>query len=189
MKITELQQIDINKYNTDKFGENDNFVPHNYGDFYDGVLFPIKDMKLVVGEIGIYSGGSVRLFHDYFVNSDIIGFDIKDIWYDYSNSDYPRLKKVFFNAYDINNWGDYIEKFDILIEDGSHTYDDQLFTMNNLYKMVKKNSGLLIIEDIPYYNLTKLLEETTIAKENIMVYNWYDTTTKFDDIIIVIKNV
>ena len=184
MKLTELQSKNPELYCTDKFGASNKWVSHAYGEFYDEYFEKIKNKKLDVLEIGIYTGGSVRLFHDYLKNSNIYGVDIQDIWNAGDEYPFPRLQRRFFNAYDMGNWKKLpIDKFDIIIDDGPHTYDSQLFALNNFYSMLKPN-GILIVEDVPTAFLTKLLTESIHKSNEYIVHNWESKTKVNDDIII-----
>jgi hypothetical protein len=143
MKITEKQKLNITKYNTDKFGVSDKWLSHNYGDFYDKLFEGKEFLSLNILEIGIYFGGSVRLFHDYLMNSNIVGLDINNIW-SYGNiAGSERFQAYFFDAYNIENWKILpIQKYDIIVDDGPHTYESQLYCLNNFTNFLT-NGGKL----------------------------------------------
>lgn len=67
MSLTSLD----NKY-TDK-----NTI-HSYLPLYETLLQPIKETARAVLEVGVYKGGSIKLWHDYFKNASIYGCDISD---------------------------------------------------------------------------------------------------------------
>lgn len=187
MKITELQAINPDLYNTDKFGNSPLWRSHAYGEFYDNLLVDKKNEKLNILEVGIYYGGSVKLFHNYLKNSNITGVDIVDNWKNGNISDFNRLTRHFFNAYDVNSLNNFPDiKFDIIVDDGPHTFDSQLFAINNFYDLLKPN-GVLIIEDVPTRSLTNLLTLSKHKSNKFMVYNWVDKTGLDDDIILTIK--
>ena len=126
-----------NKYNTDKYnlGYLDNF--------YDLIFPPLKNKCKNFLEIGCKNGGSIMLWKDYFsTDTNIYGIDIKD---------YPSIEKthkIIGNAYSdniINNFSD--NYFDIIIDDGPHTYQSFLDVIKK-YKSKLKWGGILIIEDI-----------------------------------------
>ena len=79
MKFTELQATNPDLYNTDKCGVSPHWDSHAYGEYYDALFENIKDNKLNILEIGMYFGGSVKLLHDYFKNSEIHCIDINDM--------------------------------------------------------------------------------------------------------------
>ena len=114
-------------------------------EFYDSLFSPIQNDVKKVLEIGIYDGDSVILWNDFFVNAEIHCADIakrKDL------SSYSRIFPVYANAYDTNFVAQFEkESFDIVIDDGPHTYDSMVFSLNHYLNLVK-SGGLFILEDI-----------------------------------------
>lgn len=187
MKISELQSKNPELYNTDKFGTSLYWRSHAYDKFYDEFFLNKRDSNLSLLEIGMYFGGSIKLFHDYLINSNISGIDINDLWKNGNVNDFNRLQRYFFNAYDLSNWNNLkINKFDIIIDDGPHTYDSQLFALNNFYDKLN-DGGTLIIEDVEFRNLDKLVNNYKHDKNKIKVYDWSSLTNMNDDILIVIN--
>jgi cyclopropane fatty-acyl-phospholipid synthase-like methyltransferase len=119
----------------------------HYFDVYDFWLEKRQnDIKKVL-EIGICGGGSLALWKEYFINAEIVGVDIdgscKQFETDgvkvYIGSQNDRL---FLN--DVIN----IEKeFDLIIDDGSHEYFDQMVSFETLFSCLK-HDGLYVIEDL-----------------------------------------
>lgn len=138
----------FNKYNSDK-GTLIN-PKHSYCEFYEKYLHTLREEELLILEIGVCDGKSLKAWYDYFPNSIIIGLDIEDkTKYD---NDRVHTFKVdqssesqivnFVNECKIN---DYI--FDIIIDDGSHHMYDQQITLANLFTVLKPE-GLYFIEDL-----------------------------------------
>jgi hypothetical protein len=188
MKITDLLKENSKQYTTDKFNLDKTIINnHNYDILYNNLFENIKDKVLNILEIGIDSGGSLKLFHDYFKNSVIYGIDIVDNWKGLSKDNYNRIKLFYFDGYNEDNWNQLpIDKFDFIIDDGPHTYKSQLFFLNHFHKLLN-NNGMLILEDIPYFNLDNLLKESILDNNKISIYNWYNKTDRFDDIIVTYK--
>lgn len=188
MKITEKQTENFTSYNTDKFHGNDKSKPHAYGDYYDELLGKLQNSEISLLEIGVNNGGSVRLFHDYLNKAKIVGVDIHDYWNYKKKSDYDRLDLFYFNAYDEEKMKLLpIQEYDIIIDDGPHTIDSQIYFLNNFTKYLK-NGGKLILEDVPRDNLTTILDSLKINKKNISVFRFDLVTNHWDDIIIEYKN-
>ena len=127
--LTEL----ANYYKTDKgtmYGKK-----HNYTETYGEKFKNYKNISLL--EIGCASGSSLKMWASFFENSKIHGVDInencKNLCSDFNNID------IF-----IGNSNDIIlnEKYDIIIDDGSHLADDIIKTYNNLNKNLKKKWNL-----------------------------------------------
>ena len=121
---------------------------HSYiENFYEKEFEPYKESKIDLLEIGIETGGSLKLWKEYFLNSkSIVGVDVSDEKID------PRYRNI--GGVTINIEDAYAEKFskklkqfDIIIDDGPHTLESQLKSIE-LYLPKLKQDGLFIIEDI-----------------------------------------
>ena len=135
---------------------------HNYGMLYDMLIewLLIRSETLKVLEVGcaLFDIGSGQAFSRMPFVEKYVGIDTV----------IPKLKlpeKFVYlhgDAYSENIFDD-IEKhapFDLLIDDGSHAYEDQLFFMKNYGRFSKPNS-VMICEDVfnsPYSVLSRLNE-------------------------------
>lgn len=79
-------------------------------------------------------------------------------------------------------------QFDIIIDDGPHSLESQIFFLENYLDKVKPN-GLLIIEDIQNISDTKILYEKTPSnfQSNISIIDLRASKNRYDDILFVIK--
>ena len=79
--------------------------------------------------------------------------------------------------------------FDIIIDDGSHSPENQLFVLN-YYMPLLKSGGLMVIEDIYNVDLIPLLLKNIISlksNDKVEVFDRRNIKDRFDDIMIVIK--
>lgn len=188
MKITDKQQENIECYNTDKFNINNNVISHNYGDYYNKLLEPLENEQIDLLEIGVQGGKSARLFSDYLKKSNIVGVDISNQWNGPSIENYSNLSLHFFNAYNLENIDKLpIKKFDIIIDDGPHTIESQIFFLSNFSKYLK-NNGKLILEDVIHWNLENILKTITCDKSKINVFKFDSKYGLQDDTIIEYTN-
>ena len=67
-----MNLTDLNNHYSDK-----NFT-HSYLPLYDTLLQPIKKTAINILEIGVNTGGSIKLWYDFFTNANIYGVDIQD---------------------------------------------------------------------------------------------------------------
>lgn len=139
MILTEINNsFDIDKQ-TDK-------GKHGYLDIYERYFQFIKDTKLTLLEIGIWSGASLKLYETYFPNADIIGVDKsldcvatrcdRAITYQLDQGDKESLVK-FSND----------KIFDIVIDDGNHYPRHQILSFKILFERMNAG-GIYIIEDV-----------------------------------------
>lgn len=159
------------KYGSDK-GHPENKSRHNYTYIYDGLFSHIRRNPIRLFELGIGSnntsiqsnmgpggkpGASLRAWRDYFQNAFIFGADI-DVFCIMSEN---RLKTYYCDQTNptiiANMWAHdplLHDEFDILIEDGLHTFEANLcFFENSCWKL--KKGGIYVIEDIEKKNISR----------------------------------
>ena len=128
---------------------------HNYIEgFYEANFASYQNVNsLSLLEIGVNNGGSLYLWNKYFVNGNILGIDIidnlKEDWKELNNTKY-----IITDAYN-SSFVEILPQFDIIIDDGPHSLESQIFFLENYLDKVKPN-GLLIIEDIQNISDTKI---------------------------------
>jgi predicted O-methyltransferase YrrM len=145
------------KYDTDKSSQRNNVTNHRhchpYTLFYDGLFKNKKNEKLNIAELGILDGASLLMWKEYFTNAKIYGFE-------YSDDLITNFKKNFNNdRITLSNINVSIKNsiikafselnilYDIIIEDTTHQFEDQIKVIENTYQYLKPG-GILIIEDI-----------------------------------------
>ena len=171
----------------------DKDTTHSYLELYDKLLSKRKETAKNILEIGIYKGGSIKLWHDFFTNSTIYGLDIMSI--DHVWDEIKNNKRIILHtstdAYD----EDYFNytllqknlKFDFILDDGPHTLES-MKTFIKLYSQLLTDDGILIIEDVQGINwLHTLIDETPDnLKQYIKMYDFRETKNRYDDIIFII---
>lgn len=159
--LTELCKIGA-KYGTDKspcWG-NSNLVKeyynveyrHSYTSFYYILFFLLRNKEINFGEIGIAHNASIKMWREYFLNAKIYAWDgseelikraekdnLINVQYDYMHTQYEESIKESFLKCNV--------KFDILIDDASHLFWDQIRLIRLCVEYMKSTS-ILIIEDI-----------------------------------------
>jgi hypothetical protein len=123
----------------------------HYFEIYERHFAPFRGKPVKVLEIGVYKGGSLRMWQAYFgSNSTIVGLDIN-----------PTCKKFEKTADNIHvRIGDQesqsfltsVQKefglFDIVIDDGGHTTGQQIQSFIQLYFFSMKPEGIYLVEDL-----------------------------------------
>jgi hypothetical protein len=184
MKLIEL--VDDTK--TDK-----NTV-HSYLNLYEELLNSKKDSAKNILEIGMGGGGSIKLWHDYFVNATIHGIDIVDnheLWGDIKNnnrimvySSTNAYSPEFVNKAFIDN----NKRFDMILDDGPHSLDSMIKYIH-LYSNLMTENGILIIEDVQSINWIEILKQNVPndLKKYVEVYDLRHIKNRWDDIVFVIN--
>lgn len=131
-------------------GFTDKNTYHTYIDVYED-LFKSRQLSTKnILEIGIERGGSIKLWNDYFIDANIYALDIIDPPVFLSN--YKRIHTKKCDAYTSESVSYFTDKnilFDIIIDDGPHTFNSMVYVIEN-YLNLLTNNGILIIEDVQH---------------------------------------
>lgn len=183
MTLSEL--ISTNLLNTDKNST------HSYVDyFYEPVFSNYKSTQIVLVELGVQYGGSIKLWNSYFDNCEIYALDIE-----VQSRAFEKFCETQNNIHYIigdacsNEIADKIPEFDIFIDDGSHSLKDQISAIK-LYLPKLKESGIFIIEDIQDYNDLGILKNYTQSLYIGYTFEFIDLRIikyRYDDLMLIIK--
>lgn len=126
---------------------------HSYiSKFYNDILTPLKKQYISILEIGIQYGHSIKLWDTFFDHAKIYGLDvINNLQHDFSD----KVITIGGNAYSADSISFFQKQnllFDIIIDDGPHSLESQIFFIDNYIKLLN-NNGLLIVEDVYFENL------------------------------------
>jgi len=145
------------KYDTDKSSQRTNVTNsrhcHPYTLFYDGLFRCKRNENLKIAELGILDGGSLLMWREYFQNAELYGFEyninlINQFKQDFNN-DRITLATIDVTKKDsiVKSFNDVNMQYDIIIEDTTHQFEDQIRAIENTYQYLKPG-GIMIIEDI-----------------------------------------
>ena len=192
---------------SDKGHININSSWHNYTTFYYSIFKDLCDKNLRIFELGLGTnnvnissnmgingrpGASLYGWSEFFPNSDIYGADIDtNILFNtdkiqtfYCDQTNPDVVKNMWNHTNLQ------ENFDIIIDDGLHTFDANVcFFENSIHKL--KPNGYFIIEDILYNEeylfINKIKEWETEYKDcSFTLLKIPSSCNKFDNTLLVI---
>jgi SAM-dependent methyltransferase len=146
-------------YDTDKSSQRDNRSDnahrhcHPFTLFYDKLFKHRRNDKLNIAELGIWFGSSLLMWSEYFNNSNIYGFDHNMDLINKFRSTFNN-NRIYLYHFDVKNkdemsntFSNLNVKYDIIIDDSSHLFDDQINIIEVAYQFLKPG-GILIIEDI-----------------------------------------
>jgi len=164
-------------------GHGDKGTAHTYIDEYQRLLEPYRKNSTVL-EIGLFMGESLRMWEEFFIDSDIIGMDISD---DYLiNLIKEGTHNIIIGDATKEEILDSIsdKMFDVIIDDGSHRLHDQIKTFNILKNRMKPN-GIYIIEDV--LNIDDVKDIFSSLHNNIEVIDNRHIKKRNDDVLIIYK--
>ena len=133
-----------NKYNTDK--GTIAYEAHGYTEIYNDYISDIDKLNML--EIGIWHGDSIRMWNEYNNNINLHSIDIDKNVFNYLKDE--KCTVHLGNQSDknfINNVLEQTGDLDVIIDDGSHIYNDILNSFNFIYPKLK-SGAIYFIEDL-----------------------------------------
>lgn len=118
-----------------------------YFDVYDHLFEKYRGLPIVFVEVGVLGGGSLHMWREFFgPQARIIGIDVSE--------EAKALERDGFEIFvgsqnDHEFWQSFIDNVghvDILLDDGGHTYEQQIVTTEMMIENIC-DGGLLVVED------------------------------------------
>jgi hypothetical protein len=158
---------------------------HSYIPEYESILQRFSDVSFNMMEIGIQRGGSILAWLKAFPKATVIGVDCQKT---VNIEGCDRYHELITNAYEDEFMGLIKpQSLDVIIDDGSHSFNDILFACQNYPKLLK-SGGTLIIEDIPDVKwLTKFRAAATAQGCFAEVIDLREKKGRWDDVLLVIR--
>jgi hypothetical protein len=123
---------------------------HHYFDLYDRYFGKYRDRPIRMLEIGVFRGGSLRMWKEYFhPDSTIVGIDIDKSCAAHEIADRRVFVRIGSQA-DPNFLAEVngeFGPFDIILDDGSHKTHHQIISFGALFRDALKDGGCYMVED------------------------------------------
>jgi hypothetical protein len=172
-----------------------NYIP-SYETLFENIRYDVKNILEIgigscengqmsgVWHLGYKTGNSLKCWGEYFPNANIYGIDIYK--HDELNTDkITTFVADQYSEYDLQNVMTMMKKndtheLDIIIDDGSHNGEHQVFSFMFLNKFLSKN-GIYVIEDVQPNNIEKFIdlsifpESFKIFIEDNFIVKYFDT--------------
>lgn len=150
---------------------------HAYTSIYNLLFSHIRYNNIKLGEAGILDNMSMLSWRSYFPNAKLYGYEWFDSRLGKALADgIPNSVYMKMNVEDVNSIEECLRlsgsEFDILMDDSTHVFKDQINFINVAYKHLKPG-GFLIIEDI------FISESEKRYAENIAHLEEYFSSTTF----------
>lgn len=130
-----------------RFGTDKTSQFHNYLNFYESFMAPMREEPITLLEVGVFRGASLHMWRDYFPNAKIVGVDIEPTAKRFESE---RVHVELADQSNLQHLAELSVKhgpFDIVIEDGSHMWEHQITSLRALFPFVK-NGGYYVVEDL-----------------------------------------
>ena len=123
---------------------------HDYAKFYENLFKKFKRKEISIMEIGSFYGNAAASLFFYFKNSKIYSADIFPDLFKYKSK---RIRNFYVDSSSEKS----IQKsilslncnFEIIIEDASHSYKDQIISLFLLFPLIKPG-GIFITEELDF---------------------------------------
>jgi hypothetical protein len=166
---------------------------HSYLPLYQNLLINKKETAKNVLEIGIYKGGSIKLWNDFFTNANVYGLDIMNsdyVWEGIKNNKKIILHTsidAYNNDFFINNFLNKNIRCDFMLDDGPHSLESMVQFIK-LYSQIMTDDGILIIEDVQSWDWIDILKYVVPEnlKQFIKIYDLRSNKDRYDDIVFTI---
>ena len=172
---------------SENVGYGDKGSGHSYIPIYDKLLSPYRHNSNVL-EIGFATGNSLCMWRDYFIEGNIYGIDK-----DRKRKLDERVKDKAVNIF----YGDATDelclrsfeniKFDVIIDDASHTLTDQVRSYN-LFKNKLNSGGIYIIEDIRNIDRSKETFLKLDKEKSVEIIDLRNEKGRSDDVLVALKD-
>ena len=124
---------------------------HHYFDIYSKYFERYRDRPITMLEIGVFRGGSLRMWKEYFhPDSIIVGIDIDTSCQAHEIADqnvFVRIGSQADPAFLAAVNGEF-GPFDIILDDGSHKTHHQIISFGALFRPALKDGGRYMVEDV-----------------------------------------
>jgi len=162
----------------------DKGTSHNYIPIYERYMKKLSSINLL--EIGIAEGYSIRMWNEYFDDSNIYGCDHNLSQLHFSLNNVFEIDST--NKDQARNILNDI-KFDYIIDDGDHRASTQIKTLDCMWPYLK-DDGIYFIEDIENdHSLSQIIEYVGNFDNSVKKHHVYDgrqETGQWDEIMVII---
>ena len=121
---------------------------HHYFDIYHRHFAKFRNKKITVVEVGVFHGGSLQMWKEYFgKNARIIGVDIDPRCKDFKEDQIEIYIGSQEDRKFLRKLRNEVGPIDVMIDDGGHTMKQQITTFEEMFPAVV-DSGVYLTEDL-----------------------------------------
>ena len=164
----------------------DKHTVHSYTEVYERLFAPMRAQCTAILEIGVQTGGSMRLWNGYFPSAIVYGIDT-NLYQNQCRELAPRVRLIQANAYTQECASTFAPKsLDIVIDDGPHTLESMCQVIA-LYLPAVRPGGYLIIEDIQSLEWIPILRSQIPSGIEVTVEDRRGIKGRYDDVLLILR--
>lgn len=118
---------------------------HDYLDKYEFFVDKWKDADITILELGVYHGGSLKMWGAYFANASVYGVDISEECQQYTGENRSVILQDLGDEDGIKALGELHPT--IIVDDASHLWSHQIKALYQLFPALQ-TGGVYIMEDL-----------------------------------------
>ncbi len=178
---------------------------HSYLPFYEALLSPYRHCASAILEIGVFHGASLDMWRLFFDPQIAIwGVDMnpdphRDTLERWEGENVHVLLRVdaYLPSTVTRIWKQVPNGFDVIIDDGSHIEEHQVFALHEYGKLLNPG-GVMVIEDVQPHppnghpdlpgNLIATMDEVDYGFESVeLVDRRKEPPYRYDDLLVVVR--
>lgn len=159
----------------------DKVSAHSYGPLYEKLFDPIRETATNILEIGVLNGCSLRAWREYFTFANVYGIDnsvacmMRENRIATFHCDTTERDKII-------ELRDKIPQCDVIIDDASHTINEQVWAVAVFWSKLKPG-GIFVVEDILYPQYLELFR----CFPNAELHDLRKVRGQYDDMVAVMR--
>ncbi len=174
--MTELECLAY-KYDTDKGS-------HGYCPHYERFIGDMRNLPITMIEIGVASGNSMRMWREWMPKATIYGMDMNGFTGDQEAQGFKVFKGNQREQHDLEEMTKETGRPHLVIDDGSHDWEDQKVSFSYLWPRVLPH-GWYVIEDS--FGIRSSIDLETIAQGNYDIEEFHLIAMNGGDVICFLK--
>lgn len=130
-------------------GTDKSSLNHDYLRHYERILGHLRNEPITLLEIGVFRGGSLRMWEDYLTAARIVGVDIVPDCIQHADN----RREIEIGSQADRDYLDELgrrQRPHVIIDDGSHIADHVILTFRTLFPHLRPG-GIYIVEDLHFH--------------------------------------
>ena len=143
---------------------------HNFCNKYELFMQHYREKEFTFVELGVFRGGSIRMWRRYFSKALIYGVDFDERCKEYASKDINILIRDLSDMNSLDEIADLAPS--VVVDDASHKWSHQIKAIMRIFKALP-SGGIYILEDI-HTSFLPLRSELPYADQRVSAYDFIE---------------